>query len=350
MNFRVNLYTADGRQILSDRVGQAMSLPITPAAWQRAFDRFLDDDSRAWKYLEAASCTLQIEADSLGACALRFDHDPSPLRWALGSRRRRTVVRLVDDTGKHDTAPDLRFYSMERPLTGIPLSAETARTDQTVRPPGGLFLARHPPFVDAAVVSAPPSKVGLQNLGVLPDVEPPGGQSALQEAFRLLSFWHSARQAGFLADVRRRRVTRCIINAIFNSVCGKKWAKAEEIFAQRPTSQYSLEALENLVDRHTQFGRRLRLQINPGDSETALATTFSNEAGRQGVSRDRDLCQFALRLVINLSDALADPLLMTRGGLLGNHPALLRGARFVSLLRERDRDRQAAALHSKVRP
>lgn len=350
VNFRVNLYAADGRQILSDRVGPAMSLPITPAAWRRTFDRFLNDDSRAWKYLEAASCTLQIEADSLGACALRFDHDPSPLRWALGSRRRQTFVRLVDDTGKHSTAPDLRLYGMERPLNGIRLNAETARIDQTVQPPGGLFLASHPPFVDAAVVSAPPPRVGLQHLGVQPVVEIPGGQSALQEAFRLLSVWHGARQAGFLADVRRRRVTSCIINAIFSRVCGTKWAKAEEAFAQRPTSQDCLDALETLVDRRTKFGTRLRRQTNPGDSETVLAATLFNEAKRHGVSGDGDLCQFALCLAINSSDVLADPLVTTRGILLAHHPALLRGARLMSLLRERYRDRQASALQSRVRP
>ena len=348
VNFRVNLYTADGLEILSDRVGSAMRLPITPAAWRRTFDHFLNNDSRAWKYLEATSCTLQIEADSLGVCTLKFDHDPSPLRWALGSRRRQTLVRLVDDTGKHNSAPELRFYSMKRPLEGVRLDPETARTVQTVSSPGGLFLARHPPFVDAAVVSAPPPRVGLQDLGVQANVEIPGGQPALQEAFRILRFWHDARQAGFLADVQRRRVTRCIINAIVNRVCGKKWARAEEVFAQQPTSQYSLEALEALVDRRTQFGRHLRRQVNLGDSETALAATFSTEAGRQGVCRDRDLCQFALRLAINPRDALADPLHMTRGGLLADHPALLRAARLVSLLREHHRDRQPTAQTSKM--
>ena len=349
VNLRVNLYTADGQQILSDRVGQAMGLPITPAAWRRTFEHFVSDDSRAWKYLEAASCTLQIGADSLGMCELRFDHDPSPLRWALRSRRREAFVRLVDDTGKHDTAPDLRFYSMERPLDSIPLNAEAARIDQTVPPPGGLFLARHPSFVDAAVVSAPPPRVGLQHLGVQPDVEIPGSNPALQVAFRLLQFWHGARQAGFLAGVRRGRVTHCIINAIFNGVCGKRWTSAEKTFAQRPTSQDSLEALETLVDKHTQFGRRLRRQVNPGDSDSALAMTFSDEAKRHGISRDRDLCQFALTLAINPSDALTDPHLVTRGGLLADHPALLRGALFVSLLRNRHRDQQASALPSKVR-
>ncbi len=244
---RLKLHTADGGQILSDLVDDSMALPVTPDAWRRAFDRFLDNEARAWKYLEAASCTLEIDGDSLGTCALRFDHDPLPLRWALASRQRQTFVRLVDDTGQHDTVPDIQFFSMERPLIGTPLDAEIARTDFTVPPPDGLYFARHPPFCDAAVVSAPPRSAGLQDLGVEPDVHVPAGLPAIRNAFLLLHQWHSARQVGFLVDVRRRRVTCCIINAIFRSMCGKNWARAEEDFVERPFSPGSLETLETLV-------------------------------------------------------------------------------------------------------
>ena len=52
---------------------------------------------------------------------------PRPLRWALGSSRRQAFVRLVDDSGRHDTAPDIQFYSMEHPLRGIRYDAESAR-------------------------------------------------------------------------------------------------------------------------------------------------------------------------------------------------------------------------------
>ena len=77
---------------------------------------------------------------------------------------------------------------------------------------------------------------------------------------------------------------------------------------------------------------------------------FFNEAKRLGVSRDRDLCHFALRLALNPSDALGDRCLITRGGLLADHPVLLRGARLVSLLRERPRDQKTATQRSKERP
>ena len=342
VSVHAKLYTTDGRQVLSDLVVGSIALPITPDAWRRAFAGFLDNETRAWKYLEAASCTLKINGDSLGTCALRFDHDPSPLRWALRSRQRRTFVHLVDDSGQHDTAPDIEFYSMKRPLRGDPLDAESARTDLPVPPPGGLYLARHPPFDDTALVSAPPRRAVLRDLGVEPDVQVPAGPPAIRKAFRLLRLWHNARQAGFLVDVKRRQVTRSIINAIFRSMCGKNWARAEEDFAERPLSPGSLAALETLVDKHTQFGCRLSRQGDPSESEGAVAARFVAEAGRQGVSRDRDLCHFALRLAARPANVLADPHLDARVGQLADNPALLRGARLVSLLREHHRDRPVA--------
>ncbi len=337
----VTLDTANGRQILSDPVGGPMALPITPDAWRRAFADFLDNEARSWKYLEAASCTLEINGDSLGTCTLRFDHDPSPLRWALASRRRQAFVHLVDDSGQHNTVPDVQFFSMKRPLIGRSLDAESARTGFTVPPPGGLYLARHPPFDDAAVVSAPPA--GLKDLGVKPDAHVAAGLPAIREAFLLLGRWSSARQVGFLVDIRRRQVTRCIVNAIFRSICGKNWARAEEEFSEQPLSPDTLSALKTLVDKRTHFGRRLNRQGDANESDGAVAARFAAEARRHGISHDRDLCQFALRLAARQANVLADPSLDARVGQLVDNPALLRGARLVSRFREVDRDRPAAA-------
>ena len=343
VSVRVSLQAADGREILSDHVGRPIDLPLTPEAWRHVFANFLDNEARAWKYLEAASCTLEIKGDSLGTCSLRFEHDPSPLRWVLGSGHRATFVRLVDDSGQHDTAPDIKFYSMARPLDASPLDAESARSGQTVPPPGGLFLVRHPPFADSAVVSAPPPHASFQDLGVKPVVDVPEGPPALRDAFALLRLWHGARQAGFLANVRQRQVIRGIINAMFRMMCGQNWARAEEALAERPRSQAALQALETLVDRRTHFGRVLRQHLAAGDSEAAVATSFTAEAARQNISRDRDLCSFALSLASRPLDVLSDPLLEDRVAQLAQNPALLRGARFVFLSLEHHGDPPAAS-------
>ncbi|NKC14853.1 MAG: hypothetical protein GKR94_22520 [Gammaproteobacteria bacterium] len=338
VSVRVELHTADGQEILSDPVSNSMALPITRDAWRHAFAHFLDNEARAWKYLEAASCTLEINGDSLGKCTLRFDHDPSPLRWALAFRKHQPFVRLVDDSGQHDTVPDVRFFGMDRPLVDIPLDAESARTDVTVPPPGGLYVARHPPFDDAVVVSAP--TVRLQDLGVEPNAHVPAGLTSVRGAFCLLRLWHNARQAGFLVDVRRSQVTRSIFNAIFRSMCGKNWARAEENFAERPLPPRSLKALETLVDKRKHFGRRLGRQGDADESESAVAARFAAEAKRLGLSQDQDLCHFALRLAACQDNVFNDPHLDERVGQLVDNPALLRGARLVWLLRERHSDRR----------
>ena len=337
VSLRVELHTADGDQILSERVGDSMALPITPDVWCSAFARFLNDEDRAWKYVEAASCTLEINGDSLGKCLLRFDHDPSPLRWTFRRQRGEIFARIVDDSGQHETAPELRFYTMDRPLSHNLLSSEAVRNDWAVPPPGGLFHARHTSYEDTAILSALSPRAGLQDLNVNPSVDIPPGVSGLKNAFGVLRLWHDARQAGFLTRRRLDQVTNCIVYGIFKTMCGKKWTNAVEVFKERPLSKRSLNALDALVDRRTNFGRSLsRLITEPGEDLPDVAARFAAESIRQRISSDHDLCHFALRLAIRPSDVLADHLLDARVEQLAHNPALLRGAHFVSLLRARD--------------
>ena len=329
---RLKLHTADGQQLLSNFVGDSMPIPITPDAWRRTFAKFLDNETRAWKYLEAANCTLEINGDSLGTCALSFDHDPSPLRWALTSRQRQTFIHLVDDSGLHDSAPNTQFFSMDRPLDSFQLDAETARAGFPVEPPGGLFLSRHPPFDDAAVVSAPPAR--LEGLGIEPHVQVSAGAPAVRRAFDLLRLWHNARQAGFLVNVRRQQVTQRIFDAIFRSICGANWARAEGVFVRQPSSPDALLALQNLVDRRTRFGSRLVKRCATSESDGGVAVRFTAEAGRLRVSQDRQLCHFALRFAARRDDVLTGQSLDDSVAQLAGNPVLLRGARLACLLRE----------------
>ncbi len=340
VRIHLELQTADDRRILSDPVSDSMQLPITPDAWRGTFAKFLEVEDRAWKYLEAATCTLEIIGGTLGTCALRFDHKPSPLRWSLKSKKGQTIVRLIDDTGLHEDTLDIQCFTMERPLEGIPLDAEDARMERVVEPPGGLYLARYPSFEDAAVVSAP-SAHKLVDLGVEPNVHVAAGLPAVRQAFDLLRLWHNARQAGLLVEFRRRQVTQCIFNAIFDSICGANWVRAEEDFAERPSSPKSLEALQKLVDRHTRFGHRLVKQGDLGDSDDAATAQFIAEAERLLVSQDQDLCHFALRFADCRDDVLTDPLINDSVAQLVENPALLRGARLMSLIRKHQLDGRA---------
>lgn len=342
VRFHVSLHAADGRKILSEPVGPPMDLPIAPDAWRHAFAKFVDNENRAWKYLEAATCTLEIKGESLGTSSHTFDHAPSPLRWLMHSQRRQTIIRLVDDTGLHDSLPEIKFYTMERPLDATQLDPESARAGLTVPPPGGLFLARLSSFSDAAVVSVPPRRPGLQDLGVVSDVHVSQSPTALRNTFKLLRHWRDARQTGFLANFKHRQVMHSITDSIFAAICGETWVTVEKTYVEGPTSQTSIQSLEARVDKRTQFGRQLRQHSLSGNTETAAATRFAALALRYGISRDRDLCSFALRFASHPLDVLSDPRLDDRIAQLAQNPALLRGARLLSLLRKRHRGAPAA--------
>ena len=331
--FLLNLQSADGRQILSEQVGSPMNLPITPQAWRDRFGRFLNDKTRAWRYLEAATCTLTISGETLGTCALRFEHDPRPVRWLMRSRRRNVVVRLIDDSGQDEAEPEIHFYGMERPLEGTPLTLGAVRAGYVVEPPGGLFIAKHGPHRDAVVVSAGSARQGFQGLGVEPRFpELPGSAQALAGSFRLLGLWRDARLSGFLAGVRHRQVIDAVVDALRTVLCGKNWAKAETRFKEQPASPSSRVCLSTYVDRHTDFGTVLRHRSIADGTARQTAAWFVNAAARSNVCRDRDLSEFALRLASQPLIAADHPGLEALLVKLANNPAILRGARLLTLL------------------
>ena len=214
------------------------------------------------------------------------------------------------------------------------MDVEFARMGFNAPPPGALYIARHRKFEDATVVSVPESRITLQNLGVRPDSHVGPDRDAIREALQLFHFWNNARQAGHLATVKRHQVTQSIVNAIMKSTCGKHWAKAEEDFAARP------EALETLVPVRTHFRGRPGWQGFDGESESDVADRFTAEAGRQGLSRDRDLCHFALGFADSQKSVFNDPRADDQVGKLIDNPALLRLARLMLLLRKHHRDQR----------
>ena len=326
----VALHSADGREILSERVVSAMTLPIAPEHWSARFRRFLADESHASKHLEAASCALTISAETLGSSTILFEHDPKPLRWIARSGREHAVVRLVNDTGQEDTDPETRFYAMERPLDSVPLELDP------VPPPGGLFLAEHGYHKDAVVVSTGLAGTGLQGLGVRPGLPKiTANPQALSGAFDLLRRWNSARLSGFLVGIRHRMVLNSIRDALFDSLGGSKWAQAEAAFDGTP-SQSTLQTLAMRVDRRSSgFAALLRSQRDANDVEadfSDLARRFADAAARCYASRDGDLCRFALLLAMRPFEAIHDQALNAYVAKLARDPVVFRAARLFALL------------------
>ena len=337
--FDATLQSADGSEILSERVGTPMDLPITRDAWRNRFDHFLKNETRAWRYLEAAICVLTIRADTLGTCTLRFEHEPLPVRWVIRSRRRNVVVRLVDDSGQDETDPEIRLFSMERPFESAPLTLDAARSGCGVEPPGGLFVVTHGRYRDAVLVSAASAQQGLQGLGVessFPELSK--SAHALSDYFRRLGLWRAARLSGFLASLRHGQVMNRAVDALRTVLCGENWAREERRFSAHPGSQASLKALAALVDKHTDFGNiilRGRSETNGTAHQTSA--WFVDAAARNYICQDRDLSKFALRLAndepLAVAEVSGDLNLERLLANLTNNPAILRAARLLTLLR-----------------
>ena len=339
--FHATLQSADGSKILSERVGTPMDLPITRDAWRNRFDQFLDNETRAWRYLEAAICTLTIRADTLGTRTLRFEHQPLPVRWVIRSRRRNVVVRLVDDSGQDETDPEISQFSMERPFESARLTLDTARFGCVVEPPGGLFVATHGRHRDVVLVSTTSAQQGLQGLGVKSSfAELSKSAHALSAYFLLLGLWRDARLSGFLAPLRHRKVMDSAVDALRAVLCGENWARAERRFREHPGSHASLESLAGSVDKGTDFGSvLLRDRLKADGTAGHTSDWFADAAAQYKICQDRELSKFAFRLANDQPPVIAEVANLER--LLANvtdNPAILRAARLLVILRESSGD------------
>lgn len=333
-SFCVALESADGNEILKEEIGNPMNLPITQDAWRKSFDGFLNNESRTWKYLEAASCTLAIRADALGTCTLRFEHEPKPLRWITRSRDGSIAVRLLDDTGQDESGLKACRYSMLRPGDPLPITPQAARSDEIVKPPGGLFVAINGEHADAVLVSAAPANSGLQGLGVAPEpLKLKRSASSLYEFCRHLAQWHNARSAGFLAEIRRRQVLDSATGAVVAELCGEKWDRAERQYCEHQGMPSSLKSLAGLVDSLPSVSQSLLRLPLPNGKERQTSDWFAIEAARIHICSERLLSKFAFRLARDPLSVVDDSNPQALLEKLIENPAVLRAARFVMLRR-----------------
>ena len=165
---RVTLARSDGTEILSQTVGDAFSLPVSPDAWSRQFRKFTQSDDVAASYVEATTGSLIVEGEDLGEFRIPFERVVLPIRWQLRRRGGAVSARLVNDTGQEGKLPTVIRYDMRNPLLGNELSAQEAAEAIEVGPPGSLLLASLGEYEDHIVISTTSRGSGLQDLGVAP--------------------------------------------------------------------------------------------------------------------------------------------------------------------------------------
>lgn len=348
VNCTVSLTDRRGKEILSERVGAPMDLPVDSVTWKQHFGGFLRDDRRAWKYLEAASGSLKIEGEELGGYVFQFEHNVLPLRWVLGRNHRDIALRLIDES---DEGAPLRvlFFGMERPLEGEERKPDEALERILVEAPGGLLLAQLGKHCAAVVVSAGTKEAGkvrglkrfdeLDISPTFPDFrEGSSGLEDLEHDLWVFGWWKKARLYGPLAPIRQEKVVNGLLGRIYTKVCGKSWKSAEDSFMKAREFEPGARKLRDAVDQVGAFAAALwRERVNTEDGAldmAAISQWYGDVAQRCNVSANPHLCDFALRLAsqphrlaeVYGGDEVGDLLKQ-----LKKRPAILRGARLLAL-------------------
>lgn len=332
----VSLEDGRGEEIFTRQVCVQEGLPISPDVWRTRFAEFLKREQCEWLYLDASTGKLIISGEELGEFSLQFEHEVLPIRWVLRHDQGKLILRLVDDTGQEDTDPKCRYFSMTEPAKMESPDLLNLLAGIEIEPPGGLFVTQFGNHRDRIIVSAGLTSGGLQGLGVTPDYSSVCYDPAtLIKVFHILRHWRKARLAGFVANARRQQVVDGLLIAIYEALCGAKWARAEANFIAKPNTLRATNILQAGIDQRGGFPAVLLRDATSVESSIgAITSWYTNLARRYGVCRNAELCAFAIRLASQphrLPQLFRDDLEESLEN-IKKRPVLLRGARFVALL------------------
>ena len=333
---RIQLRDRTGGKILSEEVGGRMELPLRPDVWKGRFGQFLNRDKNTWIYLGAASGELDVSAEELGTISFRFEHDVPPLRWVLDRDRGNIVVRLVDDTGGEETDLDITYFGMEAPIVGRRFLPDQMLGGWSVQPPGGLLVARQGAFEDCVAISSGLTGQGFEGLSVDSNFSQLKNANSLKsDNLILYSKWHNAKRYGPIIQIRWEKIKEQYLAIVYEKLCGRNWAQAEESFRKSPSNKRLLDILQRSVERRsTGFSAVLRREYEqPIDGAPRDLRWYADLAKRYHVCTDAVLTGFAFGLARE-AHRIPQQFGSDLDGLLNTireNPSVLRGARFLQL-------------------
>lgn len=351
----VELRMNDASQVLA-KTAFTITLPCTVEDWRSAWQHHAIRDSRlAAKYDAAGTCTIQIDAGSLGQPSLIARRELAPLRWYIRYSDVRLEAQLLNDS--ETKLQLLEHFRFERPDTAVRLDPKVVMARMEIPAPGGLLIAETSNH-RAATIGATP--LVLKSLGGLaPEVvlRPLTRASAdIVGRLTIAALWGGARIRGAqqAAALWRGRIVKQLVSQLVGTIAGEKWENAEKAvfvgkadvddliswIAGKPQhSMLDLVQVVHLSDVSPsavtqKLVRICRRQL--ADDCMALGGHVRHTVGKGKVRRvDQSAwtCQFALRLCSaphTIPDWAGD---RTRLGIeqLLAHPRLLRAARYVHL-------------------
>lgn len=333
----VSLTSRDGREILSERIGDPVELPVKPEMWRNKFGQFLRHEQNTWSYLEASSGSLVIAGEELGCCAFQFEHEVLPLRWVLHRDHRNLVLRLIDDTGEENTDLSIFFFSMERPLKEERRVPDKVLKGIVVPAPGGLFHAQRGEHCATVMVSTGQTTKSFKDLSITPTFSDSRKDSNdLVLCLQHLELWNNARLYGPIASVRQERVIVGLLDEIYGRLCGANWTRREVAFRENPEGQQAIDTLQYAVDKYSGFADALRMGCpKMGDDMAEVSRWYASLAALYRISPKRKLCDFALRLASQphrLFETVGVDEMRILLGQVKSKPAIVRGARLLALL------------------
>lgn len=329
----------DGKQTFKQPIGKLWELPVTPPIWREQFNLFLEKyENASWRYLEASAGVLIILAGELGNFSLRFDRDIPSIRWVARHHHGNVMLRLIDDTGIESNQAVCQMFSMDRPTVATIPDLLSLFDGISPQSPGGLYVARHGDYEDSIIVSSLTNSRGLQDQKIDPDFSDiHEGTTSIATGIHILTRWKKTRLAGVVAvaEYQRSKIARKLHCALYEKLCGPKWARAEADFFEDPSSPHIVEALQKRIGRSLGFGEAIKSHLIPFADFEQFAQWYFDRACHHNVCADVELCRFALYFACKphtLLDTYNSYNLERLMDMASSNPELLRGARYATLL------------------
>ncbi len=206
----------------------SFELPIDSYKWNCLFKNHIIKEANYKKLTESYSCKLIFDCEESGDKSIVFEREESALRWSFEKSKKKTYLKLIDDTDSMEE-PNVLYYPLKTPDSLRELDYKQVIDGFEIKE-SGLFLAeiessRCVEFIKKSqrkllnsfkqLSSKQPIKLKIYDIG------------QLNEIIDLLKLWHSSTQGGILDEQGKLHVISELTKAFFSTIGGDTWRSIE---------------------------------------------------------------------------------------------------------------------------
>jgi hypothetical protein len=339
---KVSLSFYSGGEPSLEKRFDSLTLPLSRREWSdylrklknsRLFKDFVN------KYDSTDSCTLNLDANELGAFKLHLEREDNPLRWKSALKNNRYYLQLHDDS-EAGAQISVGYYKFESPDKMDLLDSKDFLNSSNLVT-GGLFMARVGDSVSTIII--PPG--GRLNTLLTSEPKITLYERNARNVIRLLwthNSWANAKlTGGMVAFSLKNKILPILEREIFRLICGGNWIKIEDNY-NKSRGDEKLKIIEegldslNELDNFQQFINNdidSMRSLRPIEAVDRLAKAMVNQ---QGYQRQHliQLSEMSLRLAMHLKGITKykeDKLFQLISDLVQNAPVIARMARAMVL-------------------